>query len=79
MPLNRNPDYALFERGNHGEALPQLEKAVNGSRRMFGPEPPELTMLRGKMAWSLYYLDRPREALAMFIRASLAAPESYQY
>jgi len=86
--LNRNPDYvdatnglgsALFEWGNYGEALPQLEKALHGSRRVFGPEPAEVTTLRGKMAWSLYYLDRPREALAMFIRASLAAPESSQY
>lgn len=36
-------------------------------------------MLRGKMAWSLYYLDRYREALAMFIRASLAVPDAYPY
>ncbi|MGH7302778.1 MAG: tetratricopeptide repeat protein, partial [Candidatus Rokuibacteriota bacterium] len=31
------------------------------------------------VAWSLYYLERHREALAMFIRASLAAPDSHQY
>jgi Flp pilus assembly protein TadD len=31
------------------------------------------------MAWSLYYVERHREALAMFIRASLAAPDSHQY
>jgi len=87
--LNKNPDYvdaanglgsALFEQGNYEAALPQLETALDGSRRpLIGKEPPEVTILRGKVAWSLYYLERPREALAMFIRASLAAPDSYQY
>ena len=37
-----------------------------------------MTTLRAKIAWSLYYLERYREALAMFIRASLAAPGSHQ-
>jgi len=86
--LARNPDYvdasnglgtALFERGDYAAALPPLEKALSGSRRLIGAEPPEVTTLRGKAAWSLYYLERHREALAMFIRASLAAPDSYQY
>jgi tetratricopeptide (TPR) repeat protein len=86
--LDRNPDYvdalnglgsAQFERGNYEAALPSLEKALEGSRRALSAEPPEVTILRGKMAWSLYYLERNREALAMFIRASLAAPDSYQY
>jgi len=86
--LNKNPDYvdasnglgsALFERGNFEAALPPLENALNGSRRLIGKESPEVTTLRGKVAWSLYYLERHREALAMFIRASLASPDSYQY
>jgi tetratricopeptide (TPR) repeat protein len=86
--LARNPDYldalnglgsAQFERGNYEAALPSLEKALEGSRRVLSAEPPEVTTLRGKMAWSLYYLERHREALAMFIRASLAAPDSHQY
>ncbi|HVI86522.1 MAG TPA: tetratricopeptide repeat protein [bacterium] len=86
--LDRNPDYvdalnglgsAQFERGNYEAALPSLEKALNGSRRALSAEPPEVTILRGKIAWSLYYLERHREALAMFIRASLASPDSYQY
>jgi tetratricopeptide (TPR) repeat protein len=86
--LDRNPDYvdalnglgsAQFERGNYEAALPALEKALDGSRRALSDEPPEVTILRGKIAWSLYYLERHREALAMFIRASLAAPDSYQY
>jgi superkiller protein 3 len=86
--LERNPDYvdasnglgsALFERGNYEAALPPLETALRGSRRLMGDEPPEVTTLRGKLAWSLYYLERHREALAMFIRASLAAPDSHQF
>jgi len=86
--LDRNPDYvdasnglgtALFERGNYEAALPPLEKALSGSRRLLSRESPDVAVLRGKVAWSLYYLERPREALAMFIRASLAAPDSHQY
>ena len=70
----------LREAGNALELLLRgLEKALDGSRPLIGKEPPEVTILRGKVAWSLYYLERPREALAMFIRASLAAPDSYQY
>jgi len=86
--LQKNPEYidalnglgsAQFERANYVLALAPLEKALEGSRRAFGAEPPEVTTLRGKIAWSLYYLERHREALAMFIRASLAAPDSHQY
>ena len=61
--LNKNPDYvdaanglgsALFEQGNYEAALPQLEKALDGSRRpLIGKEPPEVTTLRGKVTWSL--------------------------
>ena len=86
--LNRNPDYvdawnglgsALFERGDYDAALAPLQRALEGYRRLAGPEPPEVTTLRGKIAWSLYYGERYREALAMFIRASLAAPTSQPF
>jgi len=83
--LERNPEYVdasnglgsvLFERGRYDDALPPLERALDGYRGLSGPEPPEVTILRAKIAWSLYYGERYREALAMFIRASLAAPRS---
>ena len=85
--LDRNPDYVdawnglgstFFERGDYEAALAPFEKALYGSRQLAGPEPAEVTTLRAKMAWSLYYLGRYREALAMFIRASLGAPGSHQ-
>jgi len=83
--LERNPEYVdasnglgsvLFERGRYDDALPPLERALDGYRGLSGAEPPEVTILRAKIAWSLYYGERYREALAMFIRASLAAPRS---
>jgi tetratricopeptide (TPR) repeat protein len=85
--VDRNPNYVdawnglgstLFERGDYEEALAPFEKALHGYGRLEGAEPAELTTLRAKMAWSLYYLERYREALAMFIRASLGAPGSHQ-
>src|SRR5947208_13397621 len=85
--LDRDPDYvdalhglgsAMFQRGDYELAISPLEKALHRSQRFAGPEPPEVTTMRGKLAWSLYYLERDREALAMFIRASLAAPDSHQ-
>jgi tetratricopeptide (TPR) repeat protein len=85
--LERNPDYvdalhgfgsALLELGDYEGALAPLEKALRGSRRLIGDDPPETAAIRAKVAWSLYYLERHREALAMFIRASLGMPDSYQ-
>jgi tetratricopeptide (TPR) repeat protein len=85
--LERNPEYldalhglgsALLELGDYEGALAPLEKALRGARRLMGEEPPEAGPLRAKVAWTLYYLERYREALAMFIRASLGMPDSYQ-
>src|SRR5215510_8188761 len=85
--LDRNPDYvdavngmgsALFALGQYEAALPLLDKALRGTRTLIGPDPPETTPLRHKVAWSLYYVGRYRESLAMFIRTNLAAPSSHQ-
>jgi len=81
--LDRNPDYAdalnglgsaHFELGQYDRALPTLEKALRRSRPLFGDEPVEAVALRAKVAWSLYYVRRYRDALAAFTRASAAAP-----
>ena len=86
--LDRNPEYvdalnglgsALFELGQYDAALPLLEMALSGTRRLIAQDPPETTPLRHKVAWSLYYVGRYREALAMFIRGNLAAPASHQF
>ena len=85
--LDRNPDYvdaangmgsALFALGQYEAALPLLDKALRGTRTLIGPDPPETTSLRNEVAWTLYYVGRYREALAMFIRVNLAAPSSHQ-
>jgi tetratricopeptide (TPR) repeat protein len=86
--LDRNPNYvdalnglgsALFELGQYDLALPPLEQALRGSRPLLSKEPTEAVVLRAKVAWSLYHLGRYREALATFIQASLAAPDSHQF
>jgi superkiller protein 3 len=85
--IDRNPDYvdainglgsALFELGQYDAALPMLETALHGTRRLIAQDPPETTPLRHKVAWTLYYVGQYREALAMFIRANLEAPNSHQ-
>jgi tetratricopeptide (TPR) repeat protein len=81
--VERKPEYldavnglgsAYFELGQYDVALPHLEKALRGLRPLVGDEPPEATALRAKVAWSQYYVGRYREALATFVRASLADP-----
>ena len=85
--IDLNPNYvdainglgsALFELGQYDAALPLLDKALRGTRPLVGHDPPETSPLRHKVAWTLYYVGRYREALAMFIRANLAAPNSHQ-
>ena len=86
--IDRNPDYvdainglgsALFELGQYDTALPLLERAHRETRRLLGADPPETAPLGHRVAWTLYYVGRYREALAMFIRANLAAPNSQQF
>jgi tetratricopeptide (TPR) repeat protein len=84
---DRNPEYldavnglgsALFALGQYEAALPLLEKALRGSQSLVGNDPPEATPLRHRVAWSLYHVGRYREALAMFIRVNLTAPNERQ-
>jgi len=85
--VDRNPDYvdaingmgsAFFALAQYDAALPLLTKALRGTRPLVGHEPPETSPLRHKVAWTLYHTGQYREALAMFIRANLTAPNSPQ-
>jgi tetratricopeptide (TPR) repeat protein len=57
---------AQFELGAYDLALPHLQAAVKGLEPLAGPEPSGLPAVRAKLAWSLYYLERYREALVEF-------------
>jgi tetratricopeptide (TPR) repeat protein len=85
--LERNPEYvdalhglgsALLQVGHYDAALMTLQKALQESRPLIGDGPPETAVIRAKIAWSLYYLERYGEALAAFTTASLASPDSPQ-
>lgn len=65
---------AQFELGEYEAALPHLAAAVRRLEPLAGPEPPELSRVRAKLAWSLYYLERYREALIQFEKGLRAQP-----
>lgn len=84
--LDQDPDYtdaliglgsAQFELGRYEVALRPLERALRQLRPLAGPEPPELAHVRAKAAWSLYYLGRYREALALFEEGIRMTPDWY--
>lgn len=84
--LDRSPDYtdalvglgsAHFELGRYETALPSFRKALGNMATLLGPEPPEAQSVRAKIAWSLYYLGRHREALGEFERALRSAPDGH--
>lgn len=68
---------AQFELGRYDTALPPLEKAIQRSITVFGAESPDVPGIRAKVAWSLYYLGRYREALRVFERAARTAPDGH--
>lgn len=82
--LDRNADYldatiglgsAQFELGRYDAALPPLRTALGRLDPLVGPEPADLHDVRAKTAWSLYYLGRYREALALFERGARSTPD----
>jgi tetratricopeptide (TPR) repeat protein len=84
--LDRNPDYvdaliglgtAQFELERYDAALPPLQAALRRLTPLLGAEPPELGNVRSKTAWTLYYLGRHREALALFEQGIRVAPDWY--
>lgn len=84
VALDQNPEYgdamiglgsAQFELGRYDAALPPLQTVLGRLTPLAGQEPAELPGVRAKMAWSLYYLGRYREALALFEQGIRATPE----
>jgi len=84
--LDRDADYvdamrglgtAQFELGRYEEALPPLETALRRLEPLLGAEPPEVAGIRAKVAWTLYYLGRYRDALALFEKGTRATPDWY--
>ncbi len=82
--LDQDPDYtdaliglgsAQFELGRYEAARGPLERALRQLRPLVGPEPPELANVRARTAWTLYYLGRYREALALFEEGIRATPD----
>lgn len=68
--------YCLFELGRYAEALPQLERlAREGERLPAAGRPRDPEGLRGRLAWTLFYLGDFRESQAQFRRALAAHPD----
>ncbi len=68
---------AQFELGRYEPALPHLERAVRRLDPLVGEEPGDLPGVRAKLAWTLYYLARYREALSEFEKGLRARPDWY--
>jgi tetratricopeptide (TPR) repeat protein len=68
---------AQFELGAYETALPPLETALKRLEPLAGPEPPEVPGVRAKVAWSLYYLGRYRDALAQFQKGIRRQPHMH--
>ena len=65
---------AYFEAGLYASALPPLARARDRLAQLPGPESEELTQVRARIAWSLYYLRRYGEAAEAFKTALEAKP-----
>ena len=57
---------AEFELKRYSEALPPLTTAQRRLKPLFGEEPPQVSDLQVKIAWSLYHLGRYEDALTAF-------------
>lgn len=82
--LDLNPDYvdamiglgsAQFELARYDTALPSLQTALRRLEPLAGEEPAETRVVRAKVAWTLYYLGRYRDALGLFEKAIRSAPD----
>jgi len=66
---------ALFELGRYEAAIPPLERGLRGMKTATGKDAQEAPAARARLAWSLYYVGRPVEAIDAFERALKAAPQ----
>jgi tetratricopeptide (TPR) repeat protein len=66
---------ALFELGRYEAAIGPLDRALRGMTTITGREAQDAAAARARLAWSLYYVGRPLEALEAFERALRAAPQ----
>jgi Flp pilus assembly protein TadD len=57
---------AEFELRRYSEALPPLTTALRRLKPMFGEDPPQVSNVQAKIAWSLYRLGRYADALTAF-------------
>ncbi len=82
--LDLNPNYtdamiglgtAQFEIGRYEAALPHFQTALRRLEPLAGPDPSEVPSVRAKLAWTLYYLGRYREALSVFEQGIRATPD----
>ena len=66
---------ALFELGRYEGAIPPLERGLRSMKTVVGNDALEAPAARARLAWSLYYVGRPVEAIDAFARALRAAPQ----
>jgi len=85
--LDLRPDYAdaqiglgeaHFRLGNYDRALAPLEAAARRLRPVIGPDPEELLVVRVRLAWTLYHLQRFPEAVEAFLVASHDRPADHE-
>ena len=57
---------AEFELRRYSEALPPLMTALRRLRPLVGEDPPQVSRVQAKIAWSLYHLGRHEDALLAF-------------
>ena len=70
---------AEFELKRYSEALPPLTTAQRRLRPLFGEDPPQVSDVQVKIAWSLYHLGRYEDALTAFQTGSLGRRDTHVF
>jgi tetratricopeptide (TPR) repeat protein len=85
--LDLRPDYAdaqiglgeaHFRLGHYDRALAPLEAAERRLRPVVGPAPDELRVVRARLAWTLFHLERFPEAVEAFLVATRDRPSDQE-